>query len=233
MNHILVSNEELSSVAAKKLREMIIEKGMQPGDRLPTENELGIMFGVSRSTVREAIKILTAENVVQIQRGRGTFIAMRPGITKDPLGLEFTNQTKLLDNLLETRMMIEPQIAYLAAQRATSGNIDHLAQIIEKVKLAGNGKADHTPYDIAFHTAVAECTQNDVLHRILPIICESIQQGYFMTANVPGSYERAIQSHINIFRSIVDKDSENAKNETEKHLRQTIDDLNYFGGKRP
>lgn len=233
MTQILKKNEELSSKAAKKLREMIIEKGMQPGDRLPTENELIGMFGVSRSTVREAVKILTAENVVQIQRGRGTFIAMQPGIGKDPLGLEFTNQTKLLDNLLETRMMIEPQIAYLAAQRATRENIDHLAKIIELINVAGSGKADHTPYDIAFHSAVAECTQNDVLHRILPIICESIQQGYFMTANVPGSYERAVQSHINIFNAIVDKNSETAKNETEKHLRQTIDDLNYYGGNKP
>lgn len=231
MSEILVRHQELSSAAAKRLKEMIIQKGMQPGDRLPTESELIEMFGVSRSTVREAVKILIAENVVQIQRGKGTFITTQPGLAKDPLGLEFTNQTRLLDNLLETRMMIEPQIAFLAAQRATSKNVERLAQIIEKIQRAGDGKLDHTPYDIAFHTAVAECTQNDVLHRILPIICESIQQGYFLSANVPGSYQRAIKSHIKIYQSIANKNPENAKIETEKHLQQTIEDLNYFGGK--
>lgn len=92
------------------------------------------MFGVSRSTVREAIKLLIAENVVEIQRGKGTFVTLQPGLSKDPLGLEFANQKKLLDNLMETRMMIEPQIAYLAAQRATQANIDKLADIIEKFK---------------------------------------------------------------------------------------------------
>ncbi len=231
MSEILTVPQELSVIAAKRLREMIVEKKMQSGDRLPSESELGEMFGVSRSTVREAIKLLTAENVVEIQRGKGTFITMQPGVRKDPLGLEFTNQKRLLNNLLETRMMIEPQIAYLAAQRANQANIDQLAQIIEKIQEAGSDKGNHTPYDIAFHKAVAECTQNDVLYRILPIICESIQEGYFKTADVPGSYERAIESHLNIFHAIVNNNPEAAKNETEKHLRQTMEDMNIIGGK--
>ena len=128
-------------------------------------------------------------------------------------------------------MMIEPGIAYLAAQRAKQVNIEKLAQIIEKIQAAGSNKGNHTPYDVAFHKAVAECTQNDVLYRILPIICESIQEGYFKTANVPGSYERAIESHFNIYQAIVNKDPETAKTETEKHLRQTKEDINIIGGK--
>ncbi|WP_457944920.1 FadR/GntR family transcriptional regulator [Caproiciproducens sp. LBM24188] len=230
MSQILTVPKELSVIAAKRLREMIVDKKMQPGDRLPSESELGKMFGVSRSTVREAVKLLIAENVVEIQRGKGTFITMQPGLGKDPLGLEFTNQKKLLTNLLETRMMIEPQIAYLAAQRATQANIDQLAQIIHKIELAGSDRSNHTPYDVAFHKTVAECTQNDVLYRILPIICESIQEGYLETANVPGSYERAIQSHLNIFHAIENHNADAAKFETEKHLRQTMEDMNITGG---
>lgn len=232
MSEILSIPRELSVIAAKRLREMIVSKEMQPGDRLPSESELGELFGISRSTVREAIKLLTAENVVEIRRGRGTYVTMQPGVSNDPLGLEFTNQEKLLRNLLETRMMIEPQIAALAAERADQNNINHLASIIEQIRSAGSDKSSHTPYDVAFHRAVAECTQNDVLYRILPIICESIQEGYFKTANVPGSYKRAIESHIKIYQAIVDKDPEKARIETEKHLRQTMEDVNvYLGGK--
>lgn len=226
MSEILTVSQELSVIVAKRLRGMIIEKEMKSGDRLPSESALGVLFGVSRSTVREAIKLLTAENIVEIQRGKGTFVTMQPGMNKDPLGLEFTNQLKLLDNLMETRMMIEPQIAFLAAQRANQANIDHLAHIIEKIQAAGSNKGNHMPFDVAFHKGVAECTQNDVLFRILPIICESIQEGYFKTVNAPGSYERAIQSHTNIFEAIVNKDPQTAKNETEKHLRQTLEDIN-------
>ncbi|MCI1956061.1 MAG: FadR family transcriptional regulator [Oscillospiraceae bacterium] len=229
---ILTVKQELSEAAAKGLRQMIVSKGMKAGDRLPSESELGILFGVSRSTVREAVKLLTAENVVEIRRGKGTFVARQPGVGKDPLGLEFTNQTSLLTNLMETRMMIEPQIASAAAQRATKENMRKLAGIIRQIQEAGSNKANHTPYDVAFHTAVAECTQNDVLQRIMPIICESIQEGYLKTVNVPGSYERAIQSHIRIYEAIVHKDSQTAKTETEKHLKQTQEDANIFlGGK--
>lgn len=230
MSEILTVKQELSAAAAKRLREMIIEKGLKAGDRLPSESELGIRYGVSRSTVREAIKLLIAENVVEIRRGKGTFVTLQPGVGKDPLGLEFANQTGLLDNLMETRMMIEPQIAYLAAQRATKANIQKLADIIQKIQEAGSDKSNHTPYDVSFHRAVAECTQNDVLFRILPIICESIQEGYFKTAGVPGSYERSIESHIRIYQAIVNKDSVSAKNETEKHIRQTQEDFKIFSG---
>lgn len=232
MSEILSAKQELSVAAAKRLRSMIIEKAMKPGDRLPSENSLVQMFGVGRSTVREAIKLLTAENVVEIQRGKGTFISRQPGLTRDPLGLEFTNQAKLLDNLLETRMMIEPQIASLAAQRANEKNLQQIASIINQIEEAGCDKSSHTPYDVAFHKAVAECTQNDVLHRILPIIIESIQEGYFISENVPGSYERAIQSHINIYEAIRRKDSESAKLETQKHIRQTMEDAKTVGGEK-
>lgn len=232
MSEILTVKQELSAAAANKLSEMIISKGLKPGDRLPSESELGKLFGVSRSTIREAVKLLIAENVVEIRRGKGTYVTKQTGVAKDPLGLEFANQTSLLNNLMETRMMIEPQIAFLAAQRATQENIKKLDDIIRKMQEAGSGKSNHAPYDVAFHTAVAECTQNDVLYRILPIICESIQKGYYKTVGVPGSYERSIESHIKIYQAIVHKDSQTAKNETEKHLKQTQEDFNIFlGGK--
>ncbi len=229
MNRI-TTTRELSMVAATKIREMILAKDMKPYDKLPSEAILMEMLGVSRSTVREAIKILIAENIVEIQRGKGTFICKNPGIGKDPLGLHFADQVNLLENLMETRLMIEPQIAYLAAQRATKKNIEALRVVIEQMQEAQFKKIDYTPYDVAFHTAVAECTQNDVLHRILPIICESIREGYVETVNVEGSFERAIISHIKIYEAIREGGAEAAKLETEKHLRQTLEDSKLLGG---
>ena len=95
---------------AQKVKTMIIQRQMKPGDRLPTEKELADLFGVSRSTLREAMKFLRAENVVVIRQGSGTFVSAGTGIGEDPLGLHFTNQENLIENLFETRMLIEPQI---------------------------------------------------------------------------------------------------------------------------
>ncbi len=229
MNRI-TTTRELPMVAATKIREMILSTDMKPYDKLPSEAILMETLGVSRSTVREAIKLLIAENIVEIQRGKGTFICKNPGIVKDPLGLHFADQLNLLNHLMETRLMIEPQIAYLAAQRASKQNIEALRVVIEQMDRAKNQKIDYTPYDVAFHTAVAECTQNDVLHRILPIICESIREGYVETVNVEGSFERAIISHIKIYEAIREGGADAAKLETEKHLRQTLEDSKLLGG---
>jgi DNA-binding FadR family transcriptional regulator len=225
MGKVMASKNALSAEVANKLRKMIARQNMKAGDRLPNETELGIMFGISRSTVREAIKLLLAANVVEIQRGKGTFVTVQPGVARDPLGLEFANRSKLLDNLMETRMMFEPEIAALAAQRADKDNLDKLAHIIQKIREAGSDKDNQTSLDVEFHTAVAECTKNDVLYRIVPIICESIQEGSLETTDVPGSYERAIQSHINIYHGIWNRDPETTKEEMAKHIRQTREDI--------
>lgn len=226
----ILSAGELPSVAADKLRKMITDQDMKPGDRFPSEAELVTLFGVGRSTVREAVKLLIAENIVEIHRGKGTFITAKPGMVKDPLGLNFTDKKLLLRNLMETRMMIEPQIAFLAAQRATPENIQKISKIMHMMQEANKKNIDYTKFDVAFHTAIAECTQNDVLHRILPIICESIREGYRETVNVEGSFQRAIVSHSNIFEAIQKGGVEEAKFETEKHLRQTLEDSKLQGG---
>lgn len=230
MNRIS-SKKELPAIAAERLRKIIIKKNMQPGDRFPSESELISLFGVSRSTIREAIKLLVAENVVEIRRGRGTFITRRPGLSKDPLGLHFADQHKLLQNLLETRMIIEPQVAYLAAQRATSRDIDMLERVVQQMQDAPDPKAVHAALDIQFHSLVAQCTQNEVLHRFLPIICESIREGYYETVTIEGSQERAMDSHLNILNAIKNRLPDVAKRETEKHITLTARDakLNLGG----
>ena len=112
-------HQRLPEIVAQNIKGMIIERSLNEGEKLPTESELTMNFNVSRSTIREAIKILIAENVVEIRHGRGTFIAKKTGITKDPLGLSFADRKMLLPNLLEARRLIEPNIAALAAQRRT------------------------------------------------------------------------------------------------------------------
>ena len=94
---------KLPEQVADKLREMIIQEEMKTGSKLPAEAELMARFGVSRSTVREAVKILKTENIVDIRQGQGTFLCAMPGLGDDPLGLRFADQEELIGKLLETR----------------------------------------------------------------------------------------------------------------------------------
>lgn len=183
------------------------------------------LFGVSRPTIREAMKLLKAENIIDIQQGRGTFVSSQTGVIKDPLGLNFADQSNLLRNLLEARLIIEPSIAFYATQRATEKNLSDLEEVINKMKTVQYHDDGVTDLDMEFHTLVAESSQNSVLHRVVPIIHESIVKGYGETLNNRESFKRALESHIHIFNAIKEKDPFTAKYESEKHIRQTLDDI--------
>lgn len=219
----------LPGKTAQNIKQMIIAQKMKPGDRLPSEPELMEMFGVSRSTLREAMKYLRAENVIVIKRGNGTFVSDETGVGEDPLGLNFTNQHRLVKNLLEARLLFEPQIAELAVQRATEENIRYLGEIIHKMKETKVNDDLAAELDVQFHTAIAECTQNDVLIRIVPIINESIRVGHNETACVIGSYERAKECHIGIYEAIIRKNYMEAKYFAERHVWETLNDIKEMG----
>ena len=87
---------KLPEQVADKLREMIIQESLKTGAKLPAEAELMERFGVSRSTVREAVKILQTEHIVDIRQGQGTFLCAMPGLASDPLGLRFADQEELI-----------------------------------------------------------------------------------------------------------------------------------------
>ena len=207
---------KLPEQVADKLREMIIQESLKTGAKLPAEAELMERFGVSRSTVREAVKILQTEHIVDIRQGQGTFLCAMPGLAHDPLGLRFADQEELIAQLLETRLLIEPSVAALAAVRRQDRQL-----AMDNAYLHGE---DYTPYDFEFHSVIAQCTGNDVMMRLLPTIHESIQAGYHHTRRVEGSYQRASQCHLEMYRGILEHDSERARMAAQRHMLQTMHD---------
>lgn len=215
---------KLPEQIADKLREMIIQEEMKTGSKLPAEAELMNRFGVSRSTVREAVKILQTERIVDIRQGQGTFLCAMPGLAQDPLGLRFADQDELIAQLLETRLLIEPGVAALAAQRRKEEDLSAMKVLLDKMDNAYLHGEDYTPYDAEFHSIVARCTGNDVVGRLLPTIHESIQAGYHHTQRVEGSYQRASQCHLEMYRGIMEHDSERARQAAQRHMMQTMND---------
>ena len=215
---------KLPEQVADKLREMIIQEEMKTGSKLPAEAELMARFGVSRSTVREAVKILKTENIVDIRQGQGTFLCAMPGLGDDPLGLRFADQEELIGKLLETRLLIEPSVAALAAQRRQEEHLCEMKSLLDKMDNAYLHGEDYTPYDFEFHSVVARCAGNEVLERLLPTIHESIRAGYHHTRRVEGSYQRASQCHLEMYRAIMEHDSARARQAAQRHMIQTMHD---------
>jgi GntR family transcriptional regulator, transcriptional repressor for pyruvate dehydrogenase complex len=220
-----VSRVDLPQEIAQRIKQMIVSKYLNPGDLLPSEPKLCKIFGIGRSTVREAVKILKAENIIEIKKGIGTFVVEMPGVSKDPLGITLMDQKRALKNLMETRLMIEPNISFLAAQRATADNIVKIEKIIIETDRVLELNQNHMEVDMAFHNAIAEATQNDVLFRIIPTINDSIQAGYHETYNLIGSFQKATMFHREVFEAIKKRHAQEALEAMKCHIMQSMDDI--------
>ncbi|QZY54364.1 FadR/GntR family transcriptional regulator [Crassaminicella profunda] len=215
----------LSEKVANNVKNLIIDNELQPGDKLPNEIQLSKILNVSRSTVREAIKILVSRNILEIKRGKGTFVCEKPGIATDPLGVTFMNKKDLLLYLFETRLIIEPEIAALAAKRATEKNVKALEEAFVKMKKDILEGKDHTETDMDFHNIIAKSSQNPIIKRIVPIINDSIKEGYLETKDIPESGEKVISYHEKVLEAIKNKDEKAARQHMKEHVENGMQEI--------
>ena len=112
-------NRTLVQRTADQLVDYIVEQGLTEGDRLPSESELMKYLDVSRTTTREAVRMLSSRNILEVRHGSGIYVSKNTGISEDPLGLFFIrDKERLVEDLMEFRLLVEPRIAARAAQRA-------------------------------------------------------------------------------------------------------------------
>jgi len=165
----------LSEITGDKIIRYIIDNNLEPGDRLPTEYKLAELLGVSRSTVREATRRLVTRNILVVRQGSGTFVSKQMGIPEDPLGLAFMNDdTKLVIELIDVRLMLEPEIAALAALNASDRQLAQLAEAHNIVGKTIESGMDHSEVDANFHRLLAVFSGNSALTNLIPIITSSI-----------------------------------------------------------
>ncbi len=207
----------LAEQVADGIMNLIQETPYKAGDKLPTEKELCERTGAGRNTVREALKILASRNVLEIRQGAGTFVSEKQGIPDDPLGFSMVNDhVKLTKDLLQVRIMLEPQIAALAAQCAKEHEIKELEEILEEMEAAMKKREDYSELDTKFHTKIAQCTHNIVMENLLPVIGKGV--AVFAREVAQTEYDRTWISHRKIFCYIRDHKPFEAEMEMQYHL---------------
>ena len=207
----------LAEQVADGIMNLIQETPYKAGDKLPTEKELCESTGAGRNTVREALKILASRNVLEIRQGAGTFVSEKQGIPDDPLGFSMVNDhVKLTRDLLQVRIMLEPQIAALAAQCAKEHEIRELEEILEEMEAAMKKREDYSELDTKFHTKIAQCTHNIVMENLLPVIGKGV--AVFAREVAQTEYDRTWISHRKIFCYIRDHKHFEAEMEMQYHL---------------
>lgn len=207
----------LGEKAAFAIIELIKQNHFRAGDKLPNEYELSESLGVSRNTVREALKVLASRNIVMIRQGAGTFISEKMGISDDPLGFSFVeDRIRLTKDLLQIRSIIEPPIAALAAQNATKKDIKELEKRLLEVEDFIEKREDFTEKDTEFHTQIAKCAHNIVMSNLIPVIAMGVT--VFSEEVHKAEYENTINSHRRIYEAIRDGKPVEAKDAMTFHL---------------
>lgn len=214
---------KLSDNAAQQIVKMIEEENrFSVGDKLPNELDLAGELGVSRSTLREAIKILTTNGILEIKRGKGTFVTSNTIISSN----DFNDIATGLDDLFEMRLMFEPECAYLAAQRATDEEIDiicYYGEEIEKKILSGE---DRTFEEQKFHESIANATHNAFVKQFMPIIFNAIKKGVVVLTENKEVSEDNMKDDRLIMEFLKKRNPEGARTAMRIHIIHAIEGIN-------
>lgn len=213
-------------VAETILSQITIEKRFQPGDQLPNENIFSEELGVSRTTLREAFRILAAKNVVEIRRGKGTFVKESfHEETLDTLSPLCTIPVTLAD-LYEMRLIFEPEAAYFATLRASEGEMLRILELGEKIEQKRQCGDSTTDAELIFHKAIAKATHNEFLYQLVPVIQEAIQKGIVLAQQEQTNLSLAVDAHQTILHFMQNRNADGAKYAMKIHILHVMEQLN-------
>ena len=215
---------KLSEQTADRLYEMIAdERRYLPGSKLPNENELSEALQVSRTTLREAISFLVAQGVLEIQRGKGTFVAAQlPTAGLDLTALAGMRPRGRARDLFEMRLIFEPATAALACQRATDEELEQIRKKAEKVELEARIGGDWPLADQEFHLAIMRASHNEYMRRLYPIINGAVNEILQISHNRQSMQETALADNRMILDFLLRRDEAGARYAMSIHMKHLV-----------
>lgn len=211
----------VSDRVAKQILNLIEAEALRPGDRLPAERDLAGFLGVSRPSVREAVKTLEAQGRLNVRHGQGVFVAF-PQSQKD-LRAALAQQEVTLSELFAMREVLEVPAAGWAAGAADEARIAAASAALED--LNGTIRADPGDFkvlqklDAAFHMRIVEAAGNRFLRQTLGVLQDMLAAGMETTLLVPGRLQKSRREHDRILRAVVAGDTTGARNAARQHIR--------------
>ncbi len=223
----VVQNTSLSAQISLQLVEAIFAGRYKPGDRLPPERDLAVMFQTSRVAVREALGGLIAKGILSTRQGSGSTVnSIEHWNTLDPVILMLRDGDDTLEQLQEVRRIIEPELGALAAERITPQELEALRLLAE---LPLSDTIDqHIEHDTSFHMAIGRATKNTVLQIVMSSISDLLRESRRRSFLVPGELAAAREWHQIIFAAIERHDAEGARQSMVEHMSQVRRSLNGY-----
>ena len=226
-----IRNKRIYEQIVAQIEQQILSGELKVGDKLPTERVLAQQFQVSRTAVREAIKALRGKGLVDASPGRGTFVTN--GIsraTSESMGLlmkmaAFDTPKDRFADLFEVRRILEPEIAAIAALRATSEQIEEMQKAVELMDGALDDMDKYIEADTIFHQLIAKATQNELLPAMIEPIMDLLLEQRKTSFQTGSSPMRSLTWHKKILEAIINQNPLEARKAMSDHLDQVVDDI--------
>jgi GntR family transcriptional regulator, transcriptional repressor for pyruvate dehydrogenase complex len=201
-----------------RLIALVVNENLKPGDRLPAERELMSRLAIGRSSLREAVKTLSAIGVLEVKRGSGIFVGRGDAsILARPLAWGMFLSKDSVGQAIEARSVIESALAGWAAERRSAEDIAALSDILEKLERNQDDQAAYIDLDIQFHLAIASAAQNQILFQVLTIFQHLLRVWMETTYTESHGAADSMASHRQLFGAIRDQDAAAARNIMQLH----------------
>jgi GntR family transcriptional repressor for pyruvate dehydrogenase complex len=199
-------------------KRLISEGTLAPGDRLPAERELASSFGVSRNSLRQALKVLEIMGVISQRVGDGTYLnSGAETILGEPMEFLILLDGISFHELMDARLIVEPELAAQAAERASKEDIAEIRRELDAMESAGNEHSRLVEHDLLFHQAIFRAAGNRVCGLMFAVVHRSLQKLMTLTSQLVDA-EHTLILHRRIFNAIRKHDAEDARKRMTEHL---------------
>lgn|ERR1035437_913763 len=217
-------NGTTAGEVVERLRHMIQNGDLSPGDRLPPERDLAKLLGVSRPTLRAGIRSLSTVGILQSRQGAGTFVVEKgesPTLDGSPLQMLSALHGFTSDEMFEARLALEMSIAGLAAERATSEQMTLMAEEIAGMYASLTNPEQYLVHDMRFHQTIAAASNNRILTSLMNMIATILFDSRSKTVTRAKDLKQSAEQHHNIYRAMREHDIEGARRAMHDHLVET------------
>jgi len=225
-----VKRTKVYAEVASQIRRLIADGRIKPGDLLPPERELAEIFGVSRTSVRDAIRILEMRGLVAPRQGEGTVVLQDSvDAVVSPLADALAESRDLSADLFDMRKILEPPLARVAALRATKDDIEALEEILERQADRVRAGEVAIEEDSAFHYRVMMVSKNRVIPKVMDVVMDLLKESRVRSLHGASRARKSLEGHRQILEAIKHRDGEAAA----ARMREHIEEIEVVSGAMP
>jgi GntR family transcriptional repressor for pyruvate dehydrogenase complex len=220
-----ISRKKTYELVAERLVAEIGERRLRPGDTLPTERQLTQQYRVGRSSIREALRMLESQGLIE-SRGSGMFVVAEfRNPLNQSLSLLLSLDASNLRELYEMRMLIEGELAALAADRRTDADLGRMLSALQEMRDGLGSEQHYIDADVRFHLAIADATKNRLALHMMQALRELFHRALSPVYHIPGSPETSLGQHQQILDAIAAGRPQEARQRMHEHLVRVEGDI--------